>query len=452
MTSNRLDLLLTSLLLLSQACGSTSSTDGLGSEPDVHAGCAADPAWISSPSMPQEVANGKSASNCDFQQFAWQSFLDVIIDPDTGKPAVSDGLTEFETWMDDAGVFVPAGESPVPWGQTPPPPPSCKGANSQELILRQAKRIAGAPGLDSQGIIEAGSGAPLVSQPRNGVAAQWVHFGISFDKTMYEYLTSCELYKTGCFNSSAAKVNFPAQSIEIKTAWKIVKDAASAANYYTTTALVVPSEPPASGDSCEQVTVALVGFHLVHKTPLHPEWIWSTFEHVDNSPDCTNPQAPPEGGWSFNDPSCTDCKVNTYTDPCNKNGEFDPDCKELAAPTQVCRENPWGGGTQQNQQHIQDVNEGVQELLGDSVWKNYHMTGNLWKDITQNPPPEAGSLLAANTVAETYLQSINCLTCHTEKPNTKSGEQAADFSHSFSALQGGGACGSNLPGSCLSSQ
>ena len=33
------------------------------------------------------------------------------------------------------------------------------------------------------------------------------------------------------------------------------------------------------------VLVGLVGLHVVQKTKQLPQWMWATFEHVDNAPD-----------------------------------------------------------------------------------------------------------------------------------------------------------------------
>ena len=56
--------------------------------------------------------------------------------------------------------------------------------------------------------------------------------------------------------------------------------------------------------SCEEKKVALVGLHFVHKTKSRPQWIWTTFEHIDNVPD---PDQDPTPGktYTFNngDPS-----------------------------------------------------------------------------------------------------------------------------------------------------
>ena len=37
------------------------------------------------------------------------------------------------------------------------------------------------------------------------------------------------------------------------------------------------------------VTLGLVGLHIVHKTDSEPQWIWSTFEHVNNVPAAADP-------------------------------------------------------------------------------------------------------------------------------------------------------------------
>ena len=44
---------------------------------------------------------------------------------------------------------------------------------------------------------------------------------------------------------------------------------------------------------CELHTMALVGQHIFHKTEKQLRGIWSTIEHKDNAPDCTD--LPPAG-------------------------------------------------------------------------------------------------------------------------------------------------------------
>ena len=48
------------------------------------------------------------------------------------------------------------------------------------------------------------------------------------------------------------------------------------------------TEPAVTGGLRARLTgcaAALVGLHIVYKTPSRPQWIWSTFRHVDNVPE-----------------------------------------------------------------------------------------------------------------------------------------------------------------------
>jgi hypothetical protein len=464
------NVLLGSLLLLA-ACPSsptpTPETKGAGAKVEAVPTnpCPASASWISNPSMPTDVP--ADPSNCDFHQFAWQSFLYLV------NPATPPALT-FETFMADAGIFVPSGQTPTPYGQPAPQGGSCP--TGAKLQLRQADRTSGGSATVANAgelgdIFQAGSAEPLVDQ-----ANRFVHYGVSYNQTQYDYLTTCDLYREACFDQTLApggatsSVDFPAGSTELKTAWHVVETCnlpdspkpctpEDASDFYTTTAVVEPYS--ASDPSCVAVTVALVGMHVVTKTPLHPEWIWATFEHVDNAPDCANPsEKPPEGGWTFYDPTCTGtaCTPNTYVNGCGKD-EYDPTCK-TQVPIQVCREAAVGAGTTGNAENVLALNAGVMALLPKgSVWNNYELVGTLWLDQSQPVPPERGSSFLANTTAETYVQSVvtdatptNCLTCHTpgpaSSPTSASFGASADGSHAFAGIQNTDACPTDLPTTC----
>jgi hypothetical protein len=84
-------------------------------------------------------------------------------------------------------------------------------------------------------------------------------------------------------------------SIEIKASWRIINPAAGddPSRYYTQKAfLAVSGDLVQSGRSfCSTVTLGLVGMHIIQRNQantqsnkLLPQWIWATFEHVDNAP------------------------------------------------------------------------------------------------------------------------------------------------------------------------
>src|SRR5205085_11184516 len=77
-------------------------------------------------------------------------------------------------------------------------------------------------------------------------------------------------------------IEFPIGSVILKAAWLDMAGfpAEQVKRYYTRTAIV---RDPAA-DSCSRVTVGLVGLHIVQKTASRPQWIWTSFEQIDNVP------------------------------------------------------------------------------------------------------------------------------------------------------------------------
>jgi hypothetical protein len=402
--------------------------------------CDASSSWFTNPSFPSDVAGGGN-TDCQFHQFAWQAFVDLV------QPA--DGGREFETWMPEYGIFVPAGTPVTPWGQQPNAPcsssPKAAAADAKKLFLRP--RVPKGAGVDG-GSDQQATGDPLYDQNKNVV-----YYSMWVNKTEYDFIANCDFNNTTCITSAPATTALPAGSVELKAAWRIFTNKVPN-DMYVIKGVV--------GDSCQPVVLGLVGFHLVVNTPTHPEFIWATFEHNANAPDCTNPQKAPSSGWSFNNPSCstTDCPPN----------------KNKVNPTQVCRVAPQGGGSSDNTSAMIALNASVQSTLQGlikqsptkfndmAVWLNYQMTGNLWTVDGALPPSAsnfAGSKENANTTLETFIQGNgnNCFTCHTQKQFVSStkgpmGFQTgapANFSHLWGFAQQTGGCGNGkgpLPAAC----
>lgn len=445
--------------------------------------CNADPDWIEEPRIPLDVPN---IFSCQFHQFSWQDFLAL------SAPAEEDRLV-FETYMPKAGVFEPSvydperGDEPYPWGTELPVPPDCPDLPGTLFQLIEK----GAP-------VEAGSNAaPLVDQH-----GRWLHYGIRMNERAYDYLTSCDLYRIGCFNDGVAgeDIQFPEESILLKTSWRIV-DAAEAKRdpprYHIVRALVDPLGPTEDESGCQAVFAALVGFHIVHKTPIHPEWIWATFEHRDLAPDCATTSAVPSDGWLLYDPGCDGdfCTENRFNNTCSSNecsdiasfecgldldrtceevatcdasdpcrGCWDAACTDGAIPTQACRDFPlgWsidneGGGIVDST--LAELNESARAMLAErgSVWQHYQLAGTLWctppgipgmggmQCSKAGPLTEAdqiGMLALSNISMETYNQRLNCFSCHNGSfaPSSDAFPQA-DFSHLFADMTTEGGCG-----------
>lgn len=242
-----------------------------------------------------------------------------------------------------------------------------------------------------------------------------------------------------------------ALAMELKTSWiKIDTSSADAKNYITMTADVPKYEKVSDtelkwdGKTYETATVALVGFHVVGSTKDHPEMIWATFEHRNNTPDVNyqyinankdtttqttfNPDGTLAGDakntkWLF---FASNANMNSANEPQMSVGDNNTikaeTGKSIIGPNNVVRTHPWGqNGTADivNNTAILSINNSIQGLLAPTdVRRNYLMVGATW---TSNGVPglpngqEAiikGSQTLANSSMETFFQKDDCFTCH----------------------------------------
>jgi hypothetical protein len=396
--------------------------------------------WVGKPgTTPPSTVPGNESNHCDFAQFSWQSFLSLMQVGDTGT-----GQLVFETYMDTDGMF-PASGSPTPWGQEPWP-----------LTLTE--------------ITQAGSGFGLYAQNKSQV-----YYDMSVNQTMYNYVNTNMLYNATCFNAgvTAKDIHMPPtvstdtsdESIELKTAW-LPMTSCNPKQYHCITALI----------NGQKSTVGLIGIHIVHKLPDHQEWIWSTFEHVDNAPDCTQVTNPPAGysNWNFFKPgfvatgsACPAC--NNDGTSCSALTQCNVNVSEPQLPN-ICRVTPLAtvtcnsGDTNLNDDpnNTACLNASVQNILGSgSVWSNYQLVGTIWfkpgmsapdssgqtppsgQSIVGNLPTGGSTQMLANSAMETYTQAPdvdpNCFSCHTNTFKAYSASSAetsghADFSHIFNRI------------------
>lgn len=430
--------------------------------------CPADPAWLTSSTLPSEVPGEKT--DCNFQQFMWQSLLALV------QPAGGDSKKlQFETWMPSYGIFIKDG-TPTPWGQEPPI--TCP--TSQKVSVSSSNP----PRVYSDIIKQAGADQPLID-----LKGEFVYYGMSVNKSAYDMLTGCQLYMANCAGplkpqnkgidliQKYPNLAFPANAVELKTSWMVLDDAAVASGLY----YVVPGLIQYKDGPCRQVNLGLTGMHIVSKTPSSPALIWATFEHRNNAPDCSNTSAaPPLGGkWNFYNPSCTNCVPNTY---------------KAGTPAQICRMHPQGnsavgtfpGGEDcqanpnqfacqdktrkildESTQSINAINSSVQALIQanperiNKVWANYEIVGNVWTVGGTVPPylqAQQGALSASNTSMESFVQNgvaaatnpYNCFSCHNMAgPTADKNLPPVGLSHLFQEVQMPGGCESgSLPAAC----
>lgn len=215
----------------------------------------------------------------------------------------------------------------------------------------------------------------------------------------------------------------------LKATWREMTPADDASRYYTTRALVLDPAGPGVAPACSPRLVGLVGLHIVHKVAPFSEWVWSTFEQVDNVE--RGAGAAPTTPISFNNGTGDPATVRGYANrPAAKVPPLLPEGQRV--PAQVTRLNaipdtPPGASTR-------DLNRAYQALLRGTAWEHYQLVITQWptnprsfKTVEQGgiypadsgqPFPVAG---CTNVTMETFLQSPvdaagtggnSCISCH----------------------------------------
>jgi len=240
-----------------------------------------------------------------------------------------------------------------------------------------------------------------------------------------------------------------AMAIEIKTSW--VDASTVDKSKFVTMSTEVPTfdkSDPAhwklTGGSTP-MTLALVGLHFVGSVAGHPELIWATFEHNDNSPLATysytksdgstgNIPQSTQGNWLFCGSGAAG-PFNVQLGTAAANGDlfvFPPATK--IAPSNTLNSFPWGSPAGPatdpkvlgNNTAIISLNESVHGMLPPAadVRSNYLLMGATWTTgVVPSTPPNPtvirGSTKLANSTMETYsvgTSGSNCFDCHSGTP------------------------------------
>ncbi len=370
---------------------------------------------------------------CDFHTFGWNQFI---------------YLTQMQSDPNNGGRVTPLFMHLAPWynmlPRLPGAQPGAFPGGSTALLAGPIDKLQAG---DQDQLLDVNSAAVL--------------YDIRFNDTFYNSVVSQKLYNAALFDQSCAQnkagvcanpMYLPAVaagtsgqpasagSLEVKTAWRdFGAPAACPGNFY-----------------CNG-RFGLVGMHIVQKTPTHGEWIWASFEHEANAPDCNLggdspiPQTAPSGKpWSFFNPASapTDvwasqaCKV-TAPAQCNSDPRYQVTKHiTLYRPVNVCRTDtvPAGGASAANCAVVGDgppqqssnspgnvacLNASLRPQLP-GVWTHYKMIGSLWvrgqtgptQDFriqafqtppTSGPPTPYAEAVGfphlANTTMETWLQA-----------------------------------------------
>lgn len=389
--------------------------------------------------------------------YSWQVFLGL------NWRANDDGQQDepqWATWKNDYEIFKKDGSPPAPW------------VNDRELVTTLAKgdkckdltrvnrmlfNLSATSALTPDDLrldhTREAFSYPLWDQNGNRV-----YYEILVNEYEFNFIVESKLYNLDgqiaysqqnqgqpiTFSPGVSRYPDEPGPIELKLAWKIIdrNKGDIAERFYTKPALVyVPDEP----ELCKQVTVGLVGMHIAHKALSSHQWIWSTFEQVDNLhvSEETFLEYNKRGQTlrpSFYDPLCPLCPVNVPPTPEPESG---------LQKTQVTRLIPIADGTATLNQHVQ-----AKLKSQDSVWQYYELIGTqyatspaststLSSQLPGSVINKSGGLPAPvyliNSVMETYFQHGNQPAKEQESPGSENdqlifGSQSCMGCHSTAGI------------------
>lgn len=392
-----------------------------------------------------------------FDYFSWESFIALNWPAKTGSRGVPDQPNNpnaflnapsgtpvvWGTYKDSFELFGQKDQRPTPWDSNNNPVNPCPNGAGQKTLIFITKGAT--PLMQTKQAFS----FPLIDQQSN-----YVYFDIRYDQAQYNFIRGQDNDPTSwlyLLKNLAPKedaqfgvqmpmtTTTPANtlgSIMLKAAWRIKTEKDNTSRFYTTTAQIFN---PVT-QKCTPASVLLVGLHIAHKVDPFTEWVWSTFEQVDNvPPDATTTPtpAPPPNGYSFNNGTDTPKTVGGYNYkppiPPSTPGQPMPS----PSPVQVTRVNPIP--ITPPGQSTREVNAYYQQLLKGTVWQYYHLVVTQWPFnpgigpgnpfmLMENGgvyPQNAGGAFpvngAVNTSMETYFQTQNdaagaggnsCMSCH----------------------------------------
>jgi hypothetical protein len=212
--------------------------------------------------------------------------------------------------------------------------------------------------------------------------------------------------------------------VEVKSAW-VEADGLDTSKYITVTAEI----PTYTVDPLntkwtftgqfKEGKLALVGLHIVGSANATSKLIWTTFEHIDNTPMATysyknasgqtvKVDPNPNGTWLF---SKHGCALPIKPRMQSVDSDIDALPGETIGPVDTCRVNAWGVRPldddilDRNTQVI-SMNNRIRELLPrDDVRRNYVLVGTTWDGAF-------GNTILADSTLETFEQARGCSDCH----------------------------------------
>lgn len=249
------------------------------------------------PALQQQLkASGDIYSlNEAFNRYSWQAFMAIqwpVKEDGTPLPNFTDsGDPSWLGWKEAFQVYRADGQKPAPWGS--PRSASGLGLNSDILgdsdarVVLSSRTPTHPDNFNIADETDQAFAGKLYDQNGNVVV-----YEVLMNEVEFDYVVENQLYNINgqlTYTSTGAIADFPAGdynegylgAVEIKFAWKILEDSDIKSRYFTDEGYIEQTDSN-GGTVLVKKDLGLIGMHISQKTPTGKQWVWSTFEHIDN--------------------------------------------------------------------------------------------------------------------------------------------------------------------------
>ncbi|PHS04836.1 MAG: hypothetical protein COA88_13130 [Kordia sp.] len=271
-----------------------------------------------------------------FNEYSWQALVAINWPRNqqgNALPKFTDkGEATWLGWKEAFQVYRKDGLAPTVWGSTR----KASGLGIEYSILNETDSrillLSTTPtSKRSQNVadeVDQAFAGKLFDQNGNVVVYEAL-----MNKEEFDYIVDKQLYNINgqlTYSKKYPEADFPAGNyennelgaIEIKFAWKILEETDHKDRYFRDEGYIIDEET----NELVKKDLGMIGFHISQKTPTGKQWVWSTFEHVDNlnvaliEKDGKTNSIPP----SLRDAECEICPANVDVTH-NSNYEYKTD-------------------------------------------------------------------------------------------------------------------------------
>jgi len=400
---------------------------GLGSLPASALQPAAADAQTTCP--PSAVVPAAGASQAAFDQYSWQMFINLNWPAkpgqrgvaDCSKPLGSSGSTVWQTYKSVSETFLPGARDPGPWN-------SKQQRKNLNLINIAALKNTQVVQSDNQAV-----GGWLIDQRGNPT-----YYDIAANEVSYNYIVANNFYNAAIVDA-AKTINFPQNAGEIKASWRILTSADDSHRYLTMKALVTRFDAQGQPNGTQEANLGLVGLHIISKVEGFPQWVWSTFEQIDNVP----PKVKLGGKWVDQPVSGIFYSYFNAKAPAESLNQS-PCLWQQQGGNMVCTPKPGSSfSTPDPLNRVTPITDATLQInaqyqsdpqVQQSVFKYYQLITTQRPQSPDNPGNPLGQptpSLSANVTMESYIQpSSSCMNCHSMATPLNS-QYKSDFSFLF---------------------